>query len=543
MKIISIHIGCFGGLEDFKLSFQDGFSIYKRHNEFGKSTIMAFISMMLYGSNSKSKDINSNIRKKYQPFNGRTMNGSMILEVGGIVYNIEKEFGKTYALDSVSLYNVSYSKIEEIHKGIEVGEYLLGIDQTTFNKTMFVKSSESITDSADSDKLMGKVANLSMGMEENLSIDKVLKNLELQLESIKSKRGKTGKIIEVTDRISYLKEEIKKAKEEIKEKEKDNQEREEYYKRESSRIKKIIEYMEEYEEIEGALDDKSGEYIDDKNFKINRISLIIYTFIIAMLAVGAYLYRDILENKVSNYILILAIICEIVVLLRYMYNNKKNRSIKKIASIDDEWNKKDVKLNRLKEKIDVLQEELGYNNYSIEELYSILDDFKHINAHNSTRDRLLDKYICELDSLIIEKNDLLEKYDGLKLAYDIMKETGDEIAGIVSKPLNILAGDIFSYFTNGNYEGFMVTKDYQVRVKKSGEARYREWKTLSTATAIQAYLALRISVIIQLEKALGNETIPLFMDDIFAQFDEDNKNRAIEYLRNSNRQIVLFTSN
>ena len=80
--IRSIHIGNFGGLKNFNMEFQPGFNIIYGKNEFGKSTIMSFIKMMLYGCNSKSKDISQNLRRKYQPFDGSQMCGNMRFVVG-----------------------------------------------------------------------------------------------------------------------------------------------------------------------------------------------------------------------------------------------------------------------------------------------------------------------------------------------------------------------------------------------------------------------------------------------------------------------------
>ena len=81
MQILDIHIGSFGGIQNMKLSFEDGFQIIYGENGYGKSTIMSFIRLMLYGKNSKSRDLNQNLRKKYTPFNGSKMNGSMRLSL------------------------------------------------------------------------------------------------------------------------------------------------------------------------------------------------------------------------------------------------------------------------------------------------------------------------------------------------------------------------------------------------------------------------------------------------------------------------------
>lgn len=70
MKINKLHIGSFGKFKDYELELKDGFQIVYGNNEDGKSTLMAFIKMMLYRKLEGGKDINKNFRKKYQPWDG-----------------------------------------------------------------------------------------------------------------------------------------------------------------------------------------------------------------------------------------------------------------------------------------------------------------------------------------------------------------------------------------------------------------------------------------------------------------------------------------
>ena len=64
MKINSIYISAFGGIKNLKLDFNNGFNVILGDNENGKSTVMAFIKMMFYGSDRGSSQIAKNIRKK-----------------------------------------------------------------------------------------------------------------------------------------------------------------------------------------------------------------------------------------------------------------------------------------------------------------------------------------------------------------------------------------------------------------------------------------------------------------------------------------------
>ena len=63
MKIKSLYISAFGGIKDMRLDFSDGFNTVYGQNENGKSTVIAFIKMMFYGSDKGSSQISKNVRK------------------------------------------------------------------------------------------------------------------------------------------------------------------------------------------------------------------------------------------------------------------------------------------------------------------------------------------------------------------------------------------------------------------------------------------------------------------------------------------------
>ena len=66
MKINSLYIASFGGIKNLKLDFSDDFNIIYGNNEDGKSTVMAFIKMMFYGSERGGNTLSKNIRKNNQ---------------------------------------------------------------------------------------------------------------------------------------------------------------------------------------------------------------------------------------------------------------------------------------------------------------------------------------------------------------------------------------------------------------------------------------------------------------------------------------------
>ena len=94
MKILSCYIENFGGLSKVKFNFQDGLNIYNKPNGYGKTTLAEFIRAMFYGFTGKGRDIESNDRKRYYPWNNGKFGGNLVFENKDKRYRIERYFGK-----------------------------------------------------------------------------------------------------------------------------------------------------------------------------------------------------------------------------------------------------------------------------------------------------------------------------------------------------------------------------------------------------------------------------------------------------------------
>ena len=78
MKIHSLRIDAFGKLRDFTADFEDGMNCIRKDNEFGKSTILAFIRAMFYGFQKRSsKEVREYGRAKYAPWNPGAYGGTI----------------------------------------------------------------------------------------------------------------------------------------------------------------------------------------------------------------------------------------------------------------------------------------------------------------------------------------------------------------------------------------------------------------------------------------------------------------------------------
>ena len=95
MKLISLYIENFGGLSHYGLVLEDGLTVIREDNGFGKSTLAEFIRAMFYGFPRKGKTLDKSRRQKYAPWNGGKCGGNLIFEVDGCQYRVERTFGAT----------------------------------------------------------------------------------------------------------------------------------------------------------------------------------------------------------------------------------------------------------------------------------------------------------------------------------------------------------------------------------------------------------------------------------------------------------------
>lgn len=209
MRITKLHITSFGKLEDFTLEFTDGFNLVYGENEYGKSTIMAFIDMMFYGKPAGSKggkDISKNMRLKYMPWNGSKMDGSIEFEYGGDSYRMEKTWGKSEKSDKLSIYKNGTEEVN-LPVGEDPGNVFFEMDAEAFERSIYIGSEYTFTATSTNDSIAEKISNMSASGDETVSTDKVMKKLTSAREALISKSGRTGEIPELKAKIDELNDE------------------------------------------------------------------------------------------------------------------------------------------------------------------------------------------------------------------------------------------------------------------------------------------------------------------------------------------------
>ncbi len=265
MKINKIYISAFGGLKDLTIELNDGMNVIFGENENGKSTVMAFIKMMFYGSGKKVQQISNSPRIKYTPFSGDTMGGRIDFEYGSHNYRLEREFKKSDSTDRIVLTDTDTG--ENLPATSDVGYEFFGIGANAFERCMFISGFGTITsDEGASGELNSKLSNLVVTGNEDVSYQSVVKRLDSAKTRLISKSGRTGKLIEDANILSSLKEKLELSHENAIKKREINLKLEELkneYKTVLSEQKQIKSVVESENDIKNAK--KIKEYLDTKN--------------------------------------------------------------------------------------------------------------------------------------------------------------------------------------------------------------------------------------------------------------------------------------
>jgi uncharacterized protein YhaN len=199
-----------------------------------------------------------------------------------------------------------------------------------------------------------------------------------------------------------------------------------------------------------------------------------------------------------------------------------------------------------------LLEEMDGLDYSEEELLrkekdiadeNIEERFFDLQKKIKTPDKNLSQIQEEIDEKEVEVNEKTDYFNSLKIVSEVMQESSDEIRQSFGPELNMKTAEIFKILTNGKYGNILVTKDYDISIQSG--IHYREWKYLSNGTIDQAYLALRLAITELISDK--NILLPLFLDDVLIQYDDERMDAALKFIsdyanqKGKEFQLILFT--
>ena len=217
-------------------------------------------------------------------------------------------------------------------------------------------------------------------------------------------------------------------------------------------------------------------------------------------------------------------------------NNLENEKIK-----NKYYNK--IEKNKINDFLDL--NNLEKINFEIEKIQNEINS-KKLKLHTLNLDKKniepqLDN-LSKIEEDLVNNNDKMLTLQNLNMSMNLAKEVLNSAyekmkSSVTPKFTENLSYNI-STITDGKYNKVMFNEDEGLIVElQNGD--YIPVNRFSIGTIDQLYLSLRLSMI----NELSDETVPIFLDEAFAFYDDERLKNILEYLNTkfSNRQIIIFT--
>lgn len=210
MKIDYFKINGFGKLSNKEIELKDNINIIYGKNESGKSTILKFISGMLYGisKNKNGKDISD--FDKYKPWKTDEFSGKMKYTLENKeIFEVYREFKKK----SPVIYNENMQDISKDFKvdktrGIDFFSEQTGIDEEIFNNTAIIEQEGVRLNKSSQNNIIQKISNVVSSGDETISFKKTIDRINKeQTEKVGTDRTSQRPINIINERIDHLEKE------------------------------------------------------------------------------------------------------------------------------------------------------------------------------------------------------------------------------------------------------------------------------------------------------------------------------------------------
>lgn len=553
MKIKKIYMENFGKFNKFELDFKDNINIIFGDNEKGKTTILAFIYMMFYGSNSQKRDISNNLRKKYMTWGKEQVKGYIIFEYKKIEYRLDRIFGKQKKDDFMKL---SYNKnFEDIQFEGQPGEFLFNISEDLFYRLVYLSSEHQIfSDELSKIDIHQRFLNLVNSMDENISYSESIEKIENKIQEI-SKKNKGELFIknnELESQFLVYEESLKNENEKIKlQKEIKVLELE----KESILIKleknKILDKkIHEKKLVEEKLNSKQKELIlikenanlelkIKKRYRFRSLILSIVFIFLASLAVSVLF---------NNYLFLGGGF--LIVLVIYIFSGlfKENYQIENYSIDDIVKNISNLEKDFIERNNQINLEKSKRGNFDEEILIQKLENINNaINVKNAEFIFVQSKY-KEPSILKNNINSIRKQIENLEYRLKVLNFTKEEIKNAYSEMerdftpvLNEKMNSLVSFITENKYKKLVVSRDFEVFFENENKDII-SYKYLSSGTIEQLYFCLKII----LNNMIFEGDSLFLLDDIFIKYDKKRFDKVFDLLFDKKidySQILYFTCN
>lgn len=479
MEIQELFLKRYGKFENHRIALKPGINIIYGGNETGKSTIHSFVRAMFFGLNrGRGRAANKDEYQIRQPWDSPgSFLGSMKVKEDGKVYRIDRCFDRS----AKPLLVICETDMQEAGNPQQVLDGLLGgISEQAFVNTVFISQAQCETDEALAHELRRYMVNSDSAMDAGLDVSQALQSLRKKKKLFEQKKKKEEAAMEANIEKKQAKAEVIRAELEI-------LRQQERMQRDGNR-----------NAGNGGDKEAEGEMHHSQGRKILEILL----FLAGLLALaGAYFLT---EMKVKLFIGIFGVLFLALIFPVHFFFRDDD--------LDDEDEEQPV---RMEKQSSYLLEEIRNR----EEAYGKLQDELESLYHSHVK---LDGTDTEIAALT--------------LAIDRICELSSGIYAKSGGKLNERASKILEEITNGRYSRIVLDEAMEVRIHTP--SRVLGLHQVSGGTMQQIYFALRMAAG---EMLCEGKMLPVILDETFAMYDDARLEAALRWLKNSGRQVLLFT--
>lgn len=481
MVITELYIRNFGKLSERHFYLRDGVQVISGENEYGKTTLHAFIRAMLFGlERGRGRAAAKDDFSRYEPWDDPgSYAGVMRFTCGGRSFRLERNFARQ--TKQVSL--VCEDDGEEL--SVEHGDLQMllgGMTAELFDNTVSVGQLKAAPGQELSDALANYAANYYETGGGEYDLSKALKSLDEKKRAVRRElrdeeaAGETERK-KLLLKSRYLEEDIRRLDA-------------------------------EYKEIEKTLRELPGPERTDvhgKNrFIIGGIAAICAGVLLLLWSLWSGHESGRGLSAVSVLTALVPVLAAVagVFLLAAGYAGKF-RSHRNRSEADEQrrW------------ELERIRSELGEKEIRRENIREQYEESE------------------KSDSQIR----LEEQCRALELAVEELQKAAQVTAGSMERSMSRRASEIFSAITDGKYRSLETDRQRGITVW-DGERKIPAGR-LSRGTVEQIYFCIRMAA----AEILTEEPLPLILDDVFAFYDDKRLESVLKWLSGQEKQVIIFT--
>lgn len=533
MKITELYLKNFGKFHEKHFYIRDGVQIIYGENEFGKSTIHAFVRAMLFGlERGRGRAAGKDAFSRYEPWeNPGSYAGVMRFCCGGRAFRLERSFGRLER--RVSL--VCEDDGEEL--SVEHGDLdmlLGGLTAASFDSTVSIGQLQASPGQELSEALKNYAANYYETGGGEIDLNSALQTLRDRRKETErclreAEADREGERSRLIQECRYLERDMESLRSEFEDKRRQAAEAE----RTGSRRA-----QEKPEKETGAVskEGQRGASVPPGRLlaagaggvAAGALGLVWSQFLSGMTGFSGAAPMAL----IGGLILAVGIIFLAAGVRSYVKERREEERSDDGRAAGAENTRKGEREEEADDSRDIPQEENG--NSELDRLRWEMDRIRSEWKEKQVRRDNLKEQADEIEPRAEEKR-LEFRKKALQLAEEKMKGAAESLGRQTSGRLNRRASEIFSELTGGRYRGVSVGEKMEITVW-DGERNIRADR-LSRGTLEQIYFSVRMAA----AELLLEEPMPVLLDDTFAFYDEKRLESVLKWLSSQKRQVIIFT--